>query len=251
MNTKRNTGLGILIGIGALALGVLAAPGLAQEKAPDQQPAGQGEHHKKNIEKPKDNAKDKEKSKDTQHSRKALIEPGSVAPDIKLTDTEGKEWTLASALKDGKIVVLQWFSPECPFVQKHYKDSKTFNNLAKDYAPKGVVFVAINSAAKGKPGSGTERNHKAKADWAIPYPILLDESGQVGQAYGAHNTPAMVVINKDGKVAYAGAIDDDSGADKPGKTNYVAKALDELLAGTSVTTPKTRPYGCAIKYAKD
>lgn len=37
---------------------------------------------------------------------------------------------------------------------------------------------------------------------------------------------------------------------KPGKTNYVAKALDELLAGSNVTTPKTKPYGCAVKYGK-
>ena len=70
----------------------------------------------------------------------------------------------------------------------------------------------------------------------------------MGQSYNAHNTPLMVVIAKDGTIAYYGAIDDEPAGGKTGKTNYVAKALDEMLANTSVSTPKTRPYGCSVKY---
>ncbi|MFZ2872885.1 MAG: redoxin domain-containing protein [Phycisphaerales bacterium] len=180
----------------------------------------------------------------------AGVEPGQPAPAFTLRDTEGKETTLAEQIKAGKIVVLQWFNPECPFVAKHYKETKTFNDLATTYASKGVVFLAINSGAPGEQGAGARANTEVKKAWAIPYPVLLDEAGTVGRAYGAKNTPTMVVIGKDGNVAYFGAIDDDSGAAKPGKTNYVAKALDELLAGSNVTTPKTKPYGCAVKYGK-
>lgn len=180
----------------------------------------------------------------------AGVEPGQPAPAFTLKDTEGKETTLAEHIKAGKIVVLQWFNPECPFVVKHYKETKTFNDLATTYGPKGVVFLAVNSAAPGEQGAGAKANTQVKKNWAIPYPILLDEAGTVGRAYGAKNTPTMVVIGKDGNVAYFGAIDDDATPGKPGKTNYVAKALDELLAGSNVTTPKTKPYGCAVKYGK-
>lgn len=195
----------------------------------------------------KDNTKhvDKDHKKETHAGAKAA-KPGDPAPTFTLTDTEGKTYSLDSHA--GKVVVLEWFNPTCPFVMKQHQVNKTMNDLAKTYSAKGVVFYAINSGAKDKEGSGAEVNAKAKKDWGIDYPILLDESGSTGKAYGAKNTPVMVVIGTDGKIAYWGAIDDDSSAKTPGKTNYVAKALDEVLAGKAVTTAETKPYGCAVKY---
>ena len=70
----------------------------------------------------------------------------------------------------------------------------------------------------------------------------------MGRSYGAKNTPVMFVVGKDGKVAYTGAIDDEPAPGKTGKTNYVAKALDELIAGSQVSTSKTKPYGCHVTY---
>jgi MFS superfamily sulfate permease-like transporter len=112
-----------------------------------------------------------------------------------------------------------------------------------------VIQSAINSNAAGEQGSGKETNAKAKKDWKIEFPILLDESGDTGRAYGATNTPHCFVIGADGKIAYMGAIDDDAGG-KVGKTNYVSKAVDELLAGKPVTTSSTKAYGCGVKYGK-
>ncbi|MCC6950898.1 MAG: redoxin domain-containing protein [Phycisphaerales bacterium] len=228
----------------AIATGA-SAQNTKPEKPAKEAPATQPE---------KDHGKDEKGAKGDKGEKApkatAGVEPGQPAPAFTLKDTEGKETTLAEHIKAGKIVVLQWFNPECPFVAKHYKETKTFNDLATTYAPKGVVFLAINSGAPGDQGAGARANTEAKKNWAIPYPVLLDEAGAVGRAYGAKNTPTMVVIGKEGNVAYFGAIDDDSGAAKPGKTNYVAKALDELLAGSNVTTPKTKPYGCAVKYGK-
>ena len=176
---------------------------------------------------------------------------GDAAPDFTVTDTDGKTHKLSDLTKQGKIVVLQWFNAECPYVQKHYGDAgSTFNDIVKNYESKGVVLIAINSNAKGKPGSGKETNMKAKDKWNMAYPIGLDESGEIGMAYGAKNTPAMYIIDKNGTLAYQGAIDDDKGGDKPGKTNYVTKALHQLLAGETVTTAETKPYGCGVKYAK-
>ena len=225
---------------GAIAIGLAGAPAaLAQ---PD---------HPAPAEKQKDGVKQEQPKKDENKQDAKQAEPakvGSHAPSFTLTDTDGKTHSLSDYA--GKIVVLQWFNSTCPYVVKHYGDTKTFNNLYTNYKEKDVVVLAVNSNAPGKQGSGKDQNAKVKKDWAIEYPILLDESGEVGKAYGSKNTPAMAVIGKDGVLAYFGAIDDNNGSEKPGKTNYVTKAIDELLAGKPVSTPETRPYGCSIKYAK-
>jgi peroxiredoxin len=193
--------------------------------------------------------KDKEKQ-DGKGKEGVKVGPGIPAPAFSLPDTEGKTHALADALKSGKVVVLQWFNAGCPFVKMHYGEKgNTFNDLHAKYAARGVEFFAVCSSAPGLQGAGKEYNAKIKTDWKVPYPILLDESGVVGMSYGAKNTPLMVVINKEGTIAYYGAIDDAKGADGPGKVNYVAKALDEILAGTNVTMPETKPYGCSVKYA--
>jgi peroxiredoxin len=111
-----------------------------------------------------------------------------------------------------------------------------------------VVFLAINSNREGKQGSGKDRNAKAAEEFKMPYPILMDTTGETGKAYGAKTTPHCYVIDKNGVLAYEGAIDDDRSVETPGKVNYVAKAVDELLAGSSVSTTQTKPYGCSVKY---
>ncbi|MCC6426876.1 MAG: redoxin domain-containing protein [Phycisphaerales bacterium] len=191
-----------------------------------------------------------DKKKDTKDAKKVAsgAAVGSMAPDFELKDTDGKAVKLSDLTKQGKIVVLEWFNPDCPVVVGHYGSTKTFNDIAKNYKDKNVVLLAINSGAPGKQGSGQERNAKAKKDWGMDHPILLDEKGDVGRAYGSKNTPTMYVINKDGILAYRGAIDDGGSGDGAGKTNYVTKALDEIIAGKEVTTKETKAYGCGVKY---
>ena len=122
-------------------------------------------------------------------------------------------------------------------------------STADKYKGQDVVWLAINTTA-----DKTAEDNKTSAEaWSISYPILTDKTSQVAQAYGAKTTPHMFIIDKDGKLVYNGAIDDDSSADgtKGDKaTNYVAKALDEVLAGKPVTQAETKPYGCGVKYQK-
>lgn len=195
--------------------------------------------HKKDGEKKKDADKEKKES-----STQAAI--GQPAPAFKLTSAAGKEVSLGDY--KGKIVVLEWFNPECPYIVKHHKTNTTFNDLHKKYAAKDVVFLAINSNREGKQGSGKERNAKAAEEFKLAYPILLDTTGETGKAYGAKTTPHCFVIDKKGVLAYEGAIDDDRSVETAGKVNYVAKAVDELLAGSSVSTSQTKPYGCSVKF---
>ncbi|MFT3683561.1 MAG: thioredoxin family protein [Phycisphaerales bacterium] len=173
---------------------------------------------------------------------------GEKAPEFTLKDTEGKDVKLADF--KGKIVVLEWFNPGCPFVKKHHETLDTMTKTAAAYKDKGVVWLAVNSGSEGKQGAAAEENAKAKKDWKIEYPILLDTKGETGKAYGAKTTPHMFVIDKDGKLAYAGAIDNNSSPKTAGEKNYVKNAVDELLAGKKVSESETTSYGCNVKYGK-
>lgn len=175
-------------------------------------------------------------------------EVGAKAPDFTLTDTDGKEHRLSQYTAEGKTVVLEWFNPNCPFVRRHHEKEKTMERLFDANKGKGVVWLAINSGAPGNQGAGRERNIKAKQDLKLEYPILLDEAGAVGRMYGAKTTPNMFVINKDGVLVYAGAIDDNPRGSKENPTNYVGLALGACMSGQPVATARTDSYGCSVKY---
>src|SRR5205085_4825278 len=175
---------------------------------------------------------------------------GSTAPEISATDSKGKTQTLSQY--KGKYVVLEWFNPECPFVKKHY-GSGNMQKLQEEFTGKGVVWLTIDSSAPGLEGNLTAEQANAKiAEWkAHSSALLLDPDGKAGRTYGAKNTPHMFVINPEGKIVYEGAIDSKptpNPSDIASSTNYVKAALDESLAGKTVTTPSSRPYGCSVKY---
>lgn len=176
---------------------------------------------------------------------------GKPAPDFKLKDLAGKEVSLASF--KGKVVVLEWFNPGCPFVKKSHAQGSLVDT-ARRHAKKGVVWLAINSGAAGKQGADVAANTEAARSWKMEHPILRDERGTVGKAYGATNTPHMYVIDKKGVLVYAGAIDnspDGEGKSAPGGKliKHVEDALEDLAAGKPVRTPTTKAYGCSVKYA--
>ena len=164
------------------------------------------------------------------------------APAFTLEDVEGKKVNLSDFAD--KIVVLEWANPGCPIWLRVHK-AGTFKALAEKYKDKGVVWLAINSTRT----SNREKNRKFAETEKVPYPILDDHAGTVGRAYGAKTTPHMFVIDKHGQLAYEGAIDDDPAGRKEKPLNYVDQALTELLAGKAVSVPKTKPYGCSVKYA--
>jgi peroxiredoxin len=171
---------------------------------------------------------------------------GSAAPGFSLQDQNGNSVSLEQF--KGKIVVLEWFNNECPFVVKFYKNGD-MNKWAAAYAEKGVVWLAINSTN----GKTNEDNASIAGEWGIERPILNDSEGTIGHAYGAKTTPHMYVVNADGVLVYMGAIDSVKSTDSDDiadATNHVAAALDELLAGTSVSVSETNSYGCSVKYKK-
>lgn len=180
----------------------------------------------------------------------AAIEIGKPAPDFAGTDSNGKTHKLSDY--KGKIVVLEWTNPLCPFVIKHY-DSNNMQKLQEEYTGKDVVWLSVNSSAAGKEGNQsaedankymTEKKSKATAR-------ILDPSGEIGKAYDAKTTPHMFVIDKDGNVVYKGAIDDNDSTKQEtiaAAKNYVKAALDSVMEGKPVETAQTKPYGCSVKY---
>jgi peroxiredoxin len=168
---------------------------------------------------------------------------GAAAPDFTLPDQNGNEVSLSDF--SGKVVVLEWINWDCPFVIRHY-EAETFAKIAGKLKDQDVVWLAVNSTHYATSDKDKEWIGKYK----LPYSILSDASGKVGKLYDAKTTPHMYIIDKTGTLVYAGGIDDDPKGESENPTNYVKKALKEVLAGKAVSVPESKPYGCSVKYAK-
>lgn len=176
---------------------------------------------------------------------------GEKAPEFTAKSADGSDVKLSDYA--GKVVVLEWFNKDCPFVRKHY-DSANMQTLQKEYAAKEVVWLTVNSSAEGKQGYETAEAalKTVETEGAAPAHVLLDADGAVGKLYDAKTTPHMFVVDKEGTLVYAGAIDDTPSVkadDVKDAKNYVRAALDALAAGEPVAEASTKSYGCGVKYA--
>lgn len=180
----------------------------------------------------------------------AAAKVGEPAPAFTLPGSDGKSHSLADY--KGKLVVLEWTNDHCPFVVKHY-GSGNMQALQKEAKASGVTWLTMISSAPGKHGhvNAQRANELTSERGAAPAQVLFDESGNVGRSYEAKTTPHMYLIDKDGKLIYAGGIDSipsTDAADVPKATPYVKVAMSEALAGKAISNPSTKPYGCAVKY---
>jgi AhpC/TSA family len=175
---------------------------------------------------------------------------GQSAPNFSLTDTQGKTIQLSDF--KGKYIVLEWTNPGCPFVRNHY-NTRNMQALQEAWGPRGVVWLAVDSSNRS---SGDYLPPEKLGDWmrsrgAAQKAVLIDPDSTVARLYQAKTTPHMFVINPEGTIIYAGAIDDRPSTrpeDPPAAYNYVRAALTEATAGKAVTTAASTPYGCSIKY---
>ena len=172
---------------------------------------------------------------------------GEAAPAFVLPAIDGSLVHLSDFA--GQAVVLEWFNPGCPFVKDVYSSDK-MSDLVSQWTSQGVIWLAINSGAYGTEGSGQATNARAARRWDIEHPILLDESGSVGKAYGAKTTPHMYVIDPSGQLVFAGAFSNAPLGSVTGdrEINHVDDALAAVASGQPIATARPKPWGCSVKY---
>lgn len=182
-----------------------------------------------------------------------LSEENSDLNSIVLSTVDGESIRASDLLSDdSKITVLEWFNQGCPFVKKHYGEG-FMQALQEEYRSKGIKWLVINSTnPEHQDFLNPKERNELQAKWNIKKETLLfDESGSLGLHFSAKTTPHIIIM-KGKEIMYSGAIDDapDTDSDPKKAQNYARIALDELLSGEKVAKPRTRPYGCSIKYPK-
>ncbi len=175
------------------------------------------------------------------------VEVGAPAPLFTARGADGKRHSLRDYA--GKLVVLEWTSPVCPFTAVKYK-SGAMQALQRYAISRQIVWLSIDTAAPDKAGFLTPAAARARIAQtrASVTAFLFDVDGAIGRSYGAKTTPSFFVINRDGKLAYEGAMDDQVFTDDAVGREYVKSALDDLIAGRGVQKTETRPQGCAVEY---
>jgi peroxiredoxin len=175
---------------------------------------------------------------------------GQQAPDFTAKDIDGKSHRLSDF--KGKIVVLESYNLDCPFVRNHYK-SGAMQALQDEVASKGGVWLIVNSThethSNYRSPEAAKKEFKEQKMKATAW--LNDSQGDIGRKYGMRTTPHMYVIDEKGVLVYNGAIDDrasDSGDPKSAR-NYVRETVQKLRSGEKVEVAQTKPYGCTVKYA--
>lgn len=173
---------------------------------------------------------------------------GSKAPlaDQKMEDISGTMLSLNDAAgKEGLLVIFSCNT--CPWVLA-WEDR--YVTLAKEYIPKGIGIVAVNSnsAYRGKDDSiEAMRRHADELGYNFYYTV--DKDSKLATAFGATRTPHIYLFDKSGKLVYRGAIDDNAKQPKKVKQTYLADAIDAMLAGKEIKETSTKALGCSIKFA--
>jgi len=176
-----------------------------------------------------------------------VVSVGDKAPSfagIPATTKAGVDTSLTLSDIKEPVVVLVFLGNHCPVVQA-YEDRLI--DFTKDYQGKGVkvVGVSVNDMDSDRlPAIKTYMKEKGSN-----YVYGYDESGQIGKAYGATNTPQFFVLDKDRTIKYLGAMDDSQNETAVKKT-YLRDAVDAVIKGDSPEISETQPKGCGIKYSR-
>jgi peroxiredoxin len=175
------------------------------------------------------------------------VDVGAQAPQFTAKGADGKQHSLRDYA--GKLVVLEWTNPVCPFTAVKYK-SGAMQALQRYAASRQIVWLSIDTAAPDKAGYLTPSAARARVEQthATVTAFLFDVDGNIARSYGAKTTPSFFVVNRDGKLAYEGAMNDQVFAEDLAGNEYVKTALDDLIAGRRVQKSETQPQGCAVEY---
>jgi thioredoxin-related protein len=164
--------------------------------------------------------------------------------DVKMKDISGKEVTLKDAMKKNGLLVM-FSCNTCPWVIKN--QSRT-NEICK-YAMEnnvGVVLINSNEAQRDADDSFDAMKKYAK-DQGYSWYYTVDQNSVLADAFGANRTPETFLFNKDGKLVYHGAIDDNPNDAGSVSRKHLKEAIDEAVKGKDVSVKTSRSQGCSIK----
>lgn len=169
---------------------------------------------------------------------------GDVVPAWEtLPGTDGKEhsWTEVAG-RDAVVVVFTCNS--CPYAVDY---EARINDLATRFAgPQSrVAVVAINANRIPEDALPAMKTRAAARNFRFPY--LWDESQAVAKSFGAVRTPEFYVLDRERRIVYMGACDDNTTAADV-TTRYVEDAVAAVLDGKPVTVKETPPVGCLIRF---
>lgn len=168
---------------------------------------------------------------------------------VQLSRAGGGQATLGSLQGSAATVVLFW-SNQCPWVEKY---QGRVAELASAYGDRGVRFVLINSndpAAYPQEAASASAESFGAAGFPSSVTYLNDPSAAVAGAFGAERTPHVFVFDGDASLVYVGTIDDSPGDPSNVGEQYLEDALAAVVGGSGVPVPKTKAFGCTIKFVK-
>jgi len=167
------------------------------------------------------------------------------AKDFRLPATDGLTYSLAD-FHDAEVLVVFFTCNHCPYV---IGSDEVTRATAEKFAPRGVKFVAINSNSKNIYEEDDFPHMVERMQLhGFPWVYLYDESQEVAMAYGALRTPHFYVFDKDRKLIYCGRAVDSPRDTSKMTVNDLGKALEEHLAGLTISNPLTNPIGCNVKW---
>jgi thioredoxin-related protein len=164
--------------------------------------------------------------------------------DIKLKDITGKEITLKTSMKENGLLVM-FSCNTCPVVVKNQARTKEIceYSLTKNV---GVVVLNSNEANRSGDDSPDAMKSYAKAQ-AYNWYYAVDKNHELADAFGANRTPECFLFDKNGKLVYHGAIDDNPNEAGNVSRHHLKEAINELLSGKDVSVKETKSVGCNIK----
>mgnify|MGYP003401715842 CR=1 FL=1 len=165
-------------------------------------------------------------------------------PDVKMKDVSGKDITLKGSLKKNGLLVM-FSCNTCPYVIKNQERTLRVAGLA---AANDVGVVLINSNEDNRDGADSyEAMQEYAKKQAYKFSYVVDKDSKMADAFDADRTPECFLFNKEGKLAYHGAIDDNPANARAVTRNHLDIAMEELMAGKDIIVKETRSVGCGIK----
>jgi peroxiredoxin len=175
-----------------------------------------------------------------------MLPLGTKAPVFMLPNIDGN--TVASDdFAAAPALLVMFICNHCPYV-KHV--AAGLAQLARDYQPRGVAFVAINSNdADQYPDDNPEAMKREAAERGYTFPYLFDKTQEVAKAYRAACTPDFYLFDKDRALVYRGQLDSSRpGSEIPVTGSDLRAALDAVLSGQATAELQRPSIGCNIKW---